>query len=204
MAFDRILDWLPLVVLIGMMTTSRVRAYWMYRRGIRAIIVDWRRPVKDLLYDTLIIAVFLFWFCLLVAEAWPLSLDWLPDWLAERIFDATAAKIAGVALLFAAPILFAAALASMGTSWRIGIDQRAPGPLVTTGLFAWVRNPIYVAVYLLFVGTVLIHGRVVFLLLAAVLILLVHGVVRREERFLAKQYGDEFRDYCRRVGRYGL
>ena len=52
------------------------------------------------------------------------------------------------------------------------------------------------------VGTLLIHGRVIFFLLGAAFMLLIHGIVLREERFLAERFGDDFRAYCRRVGRY--
>lgn len=203
MSFARLLPWLPVLLLIAMMTMSRVRALAMYRRGIRAIIVDWHRPRKEIAYDTLIIVVFLLWFYLLVAEAWPLSLAWLPEALTYKLVNSLPAKLVGAALLAAAPIVFAAALYSMSTSWRIGIDRIQPGPLVTTGLFAYMRNPIYVAFDMLLVGVFLFHGRGVFLILAAVLGLLVHGVILREERFLARQYGDSFVEYCRRVGRYG-
>ena len=114
------------------------------------------------------------------------------------------AKIAGAALLLAAPVLFVTALWSMGRSWRMGIDTMLPGPLVPAGLFAWMRNPMYLAFYLVIAGTMLVHGRVIFLVTGAVLALMIHGVVLREERFLARQYGAAFRDYCQRVGRYGF
>jgi protein-S-isoprenylcysteine O-methyltransferase Ste14 len=73
---------------------------------------------------------------------------------------------------------------------------------VTTGLFAWARNPVYTAFDLAFVGTALLHGRVIVLLLAAMLIALLHGIIRREERFLEQRHGDAFRAYAARVGRY--
>jgi protein-S-isoprenylcysteine O-methyltransferase Ste14 len=73
---------------------------------------------------------------------------------------------------------------------------------VTTGLFAWARHPVYTAFDLAFVGTALLHGRVIFLLLAAMLIALLHGIIRREERFLEQRHGDAFRAYAARVGRY--
>jgi protein-S-isoprenylcysteine O-methyltransferase Ste14 len=59
-----------------------------------------------------------------------------------------------------------------------------------------------VAFDLLYVGTFLLNGRLIFLLLASVWIPLLHLLMRREERFLVRLYGDAYRDYCDRVGRY--
>ena len=201
-ALECVFVWLPLVMLAVMFIAGRLRALVMRRRGMRAIIVDVRRPLTEQLYDTLMIGVVLVWFYLLVAEAWPLSLDWMPDWLTAKIIDSLLVRLVGAALVVVAPVLYAAALVSMGTSWRIGIDQEKPGPLVTAGLFGWTRNPIYTAFDLAFLGTLLIHGRVISLLLAMTLIVLLHGIIRREERFLEARYGDAFRAYRTRAGRY--
>src|SRR5262245_48567259 len=119
MLLDRVLDWLPLVVLAATLSTAKVRAWLLKRRGVRVVIVDWRRPPGELLYDTLIIAVSLCWIYLLLAEAWPLSLAWLPDWLTRKIIDALPLRLIGAAMLLTAPILFGASLRSFATSWRI-------------------------------------------------------------------------------------
>ena len=202
MPLDRLLLWLPLAVLGALLVIARLRALAMRRRGLRVMVDDHERPLADRIYDALLVAVFLFWVVLLLAEAVPLSLDWLPDWLAMRLVDVLALKLFGAALLIAAPVLFAAALRGMDASWRMGIDRQSPGPLVTTGLFARSRNPIYTAFDLIFLGAFLLHGRVIFLLLAVALALLLHGIIRREERFLAAHFGDEFGAYCNRAGRY--
>jgi protein-S-isoprenylcysteine O-methyltransferase Ste14 len=202
MYLTAVLRWLPLVTLLAMMFAAKVRAAIMQRRGLRVIVVDWDRPRRDLLYDTLVIAVALFWIYLLLAEAWPLSLGWLPDCLTRKIVDATLSKIVGAVLVLAAPLLFAAALQSLGESWRMGIDREQPGPLVASGLYAWSRNPIYAAFFLVIVGAWLIHGRVVVVLFGAALMLLIHGVALREELFLAELLGDFFQAYRQRVGRY--
>jgi protein-S-isoprenylcysteine O-methyltransferase Ste14 len=199
---DRILAWLPLITLLAMMFAAKVRAAIMQRRGLRVIIVDWDRPLRELLNDTLVIALASFWIYLLFAEAWPLSLNWLPDWLTKRIVDATPLKIIGAMLVLAAPLLFAAALRALGESWRMGIDRDQPGPLVAGGLYSWSRNPIYAAFFLLIVGACLIHGRIIVLLVGAALMLLIHGVALREERFLVERFGEDFRSYCQLVGRY--
>ncbi|HEY3394573.1 MAG TPA: isoprenylcysteine carboxylmethyltransferase family protein [Lacipirellulaceae bacterium] len=197
-----VLRWLPLVVLGAMLIISRLQVRAMRRRGLRVMVVDRERPARQMIYDSLIVAVFLFWFYLLVAEALSLPLAWLPDWFASRPLDALPLKIAGAILLVAVPLAFAAAIRAMDASWRMGIDRNEPGPLVTTGLFAYSRNPIYMAFDMMFVAAFLIHGRIIFLIVAAAFILLLHGVILREERFLAGRFGDEFRDYCNRVGRY--
>jgi protein-S-isoprenylcysteine O-methyltransferase Ste14 len=202
MSLNDILRWLPLVTLAVMLLAAKVRAFVMQRRGLRVMVVDWDRPLNELIYDTLLIVVALCWIFLLVAEAWPLSLAWLPDWLTTQIVARLPAKVIGAVLVLIAPALFAAALRSLGESWRMGIDSEQPGPLVTSGLFAWSRNPIYLAFDLLIIGAFLIHDRVIFLLLGAALVLFVHGIVLREERFLASRFGEEFRAYYRRVGRY--
>jgi protein-S-isoprenylcysteine O-methyltransferase Ste14 len=199
---DYFFRWLPMAVLAGMMAVAKLRAWIMHRRGLRVVVVDLHRPKSEMLHDSLVIAVAAFWFYLLIAEAWPLSLTWLPDPLTRKLLDAVSVRIVGMAMLILAPVLYAAALGAMSTSWRIGIDRQQPGPLVTSGVFAWSRNPIYAAFDLVVCGTILIHGRVVFLLVGAIFMLLIHGVVLREERFLADRFGDEFQRYRRRVGRY--
>jgi protein-S-isoprenylcysteine O-methyltransferase Ste14 len=186
-----------------MMTASKLRAFAMQRRGLRVIVVDWQRPLKDVLVDSLLIIVALPWLYFLVAEPLALSLAWLPNWLTTKLVDSLPVKVMGAVLILAAPVLFTAALRSMGTSWRIGIDREQPGPLVTGGLFAWSRNPIYLAFDLVAIGAFLIHGRVIFLILGAAIVLLIHAVVLREERFLEADYGEAFRNYRKRVGRYG-
>jgi protein-S-isoprenylcysteine O-methyltransferase Ste14 len=201
-SLNDILRWLPLVTLAVMLLAAKVRAFIMQRRGLRVMVVDWDRPLNELIYDTLLIVVALCWIFLLVAEAWPLSLAWLPGWLTTQIVARLPAKVIGAVLVLTAPALFAAALRSLGASWRMGIDSEQPGPLVTSGLFAWSRNPIYLAFDLLIIGAFLIHGRVIFLLLGVALVLFVHGIVLREERFLASRFGEEFRAYYQRVGRY--
>ncbi len=80
--------------------------------------------------------------------------------------------------------------------------RRTPGPLVTGGVFAWTRNPIYVSFELFVLGTFLVLGRLSFLAIAAVMGVLLDDQIRREERFLAEAHGAPYREYCARVGRY--
>ncbi len=42
---------------------------------------------------------------------------------------------------------------SIGNLWRLGIDEKYPGKLVTKGIYAFTRNPIYLFFHLYFLGT---------------------------------------------------
>lgn len=97
---------------------------------------------------------------------------------------------AGVALWCAA--MFAAKLPKV----------YAESGLVTTGVFAVVRNPIYTAFMLACTGVTLIFGNVccfpMFLVYWALLTVLVK---RTEEPWLTKQFGSAYTAYCARTNR---
>ena len=56
--------------------------------------------------------------------------------------------------------------------------------------------------FTLVIGVFLIQGRLIFLALAAFLIGTLHDQILHEERFLRRVYGNAYRDYRARVGRY--
>jgi len=96
----------------------------------------------------------------------------------------------------------AASLVSFGRSFRVGIDVDAPDQLVTTGIFAYSRNPIYVGFFLVLVGQILVFPNWVPLVYLAAGTWLFHRQVLREEQFMRQQYGDQYAAYCQRVRRY--
>jgi len=75
--------------------------------------------------------------------------------------------------------------------------------LVTTGVFAINRNPMYLGMTLLSLGAAIILGSATpFALVAILFVLLDHNFVGPEERALAETFGDEWYSYCRRVRRW--
>lgn len=75
--------------------------------------------------------------------------------------------------------------------------------VVTRGPFRITRNPLYVGLYLVYLGIVLMLNTAWGLVLFGMLVLVMHyGVIRREERYLTEKFGDAYRDYCTRVRRY--
>lgn len=77
--------------------------------------------------------------------------------------------------------------------------------LVTTGVYARVRNPMYLGLVLILAAIALAAASEGTLLATlAVAPVLHYGVVRREERYLARLFGSAYARYRARVPRWGL
>ena len=94
------------------------------------------------------------------------------------------------------------ALIAFGNSWRIGIDEKSADALVTNGIFALSRNPIFAFIDLYFIGTFLINGTLVFLVFAVVTVLALHYQILQEEKFLLSKYCQAYQVYRLQAGRY--
>jgi protein-S-isoprenylcysteine O-methyltransferase Ste14 len=113
-----------------------------------------------------------------------------------------ALQAAGIALLAGGLALFAVAELQMGASWRIGIEEGARPGLVTHGLYAWSRNPIYVGLLTTLAGyAALLPTRLSLVLLMCGAVGL-RVQVAAEEAYLLRTYGCDFRCYRARVGRF--
>jgi protein-S-isoprenylcysteine O-methyltransferase Ste14 len=89
---------------------------------------------------------------------------------------------------------------SSGTSI---VPVRPTAALVTEGPYRFTRNPMYLGLLLLYVGVACGLGLVWPLALAPVLVWVIgSAVIRREERYLTRKFGDTYRQYQTRVRRW--
>jgi protein-S-isoprenylcysteine O-methyltransferase Ste14 len=83
------------------------------------------------------------------------------------------------------------------------IPHRPATQLVSHGPYRFTRNPMYLGLTVAYVGlAVLMNSAWVLILLPMVHWSLWLLVVRREERYLLAEFGEEYADYCRRVKRF--
>jgi len=108
----------------------------------------------------------------------------------------------GVLFCFSGLSLLLWSLVSFGQSFRVGIDTEHPDKLITTGVFALSRNPIYLAFALILLGPFLIFPNWILPVYLSAGIWLFHRQVLREEEYLKGHYGEEYAAYCGRVRRY--
>jgi protein-S-isoprenylcysteine O-methyltransferase Ste14 len=92
---------------------------------------------------------------------------------------------------------------SMGTSWRIGVQQDERTLLVSGGPFRLVRNPIYIAIATFSVGLFLLTPSTLGIVAVAGLVAAIQIEVRLvEEPYLRRMHGAAYDEYCRQVGRF--
>ena len=104
--------------------------------------------------------------------------------------------IAGVAIAFSGR----RALMRRGTNVN---PFRPSTALATAGIYRYTRNPMYAGITLVLIGAGIIFALDwVFLLLFPGLVTLHFGVVRHEEEYLVRKFGDEYRRYQAQVPRY--
>lgn len=75
--------------------------------------------------------------------------------------------------------------------------------IVTSGPFRVTRNPMYVAMAVGWIGVVLATRNGWYLAFYPILLAIMHwGVIRREERYLERKFGETYTEYRRGVRRY--
>lgn len=105
-------------------------------------------------------------------------------------------QIAGFAIAATAFLLLVLARIQLGSAFSV---QAKASTLVTTGLYARIRNPIYVFGGLMIAGGIVWLDRPWWLLVFVVLIPLQAFRVRREERVLEARFGEAYREYKRQT-----
>jgi protein-S-isoprenylcysteine O-methyltransferase Ste14 len=117
--------------------------------------------------------------------------------------DGTGLHVIGIALAGAAGLVVFLAQLGMGESWRIGVSEDQRTDLVTGGWFSLVRNPIYSAMILGWLGFALMVPTWLGFAAAAVVAVGLELQVRAvEEPYLSRAHGDAFRKYASGVGRF--
>jgi protein-S-isoprenylcysteine O-methyltransferase Ste14 len=114
-----------------------------------------------------------------------------------------AVQVVGLVMALAGFAATLAAQTGMGTSWRIGVDPGERTDLVTSGVFAHVRNPIFTAMALAQLGVVLMVPTWVSALALVALVAGVQMQVRAvEEPYLRAVHGAAYDAYAARTGRF--
>ncbi|MFV2196460.1 methyltransferase family protein [Nocardiopsis sp. LOL_012] len=109
----------------------------------------------------------------------------------------------GIAAMTAGLVLVLASQKAMGASWRVGVEEGEHTDLVTGGVFAWVRNPVFTGMGVLLVGMAAAVPTVLSLATLTAFTAAVQIQVRAvEEPHLLRTHGGAYAAYAARTGRF--
>ncbi|MEE9247515.1 MAG: isoprenylcysteine carboxylmethyltransferase family protein [Dehalococcoidia bacterium] len=114
-----------------------------------------------------------------------------------------------VQLAIGPPIIGIAGLLALSSVWAMEKMGTAVSPnepttdIVTQGPFRFCRNPMYLALTIVYVGIALsVNALWVLVLVPVALVVISLGVIKREERYLERKFGEEYLGYKARVRRW--
>lgn len=142
----------------------------------------------------------------LIAIVLGLLLDWLlPAYLLSVLLSWGTRILLGVELMAAGVALVIVAERAFRTAGTEVKPWKPSTAVVTTGIFGWLRNPMYVGGTAFVLGLAILLASDWMVVMTAVLAIVLHfGVVKREERYLAARFGEPYMRYLNTVPRYGL
>ncbi|RJT27255.1 isoprenylcysteine carboxylmethyltransferase family protein [Mesorhizobium waimense] len=111
--------------------------------------------------------------------------------------------IVGGSLILIGLVLFAAGVRNFSRAATPLPTNQPARVLVTTGIYRWTRNPIYLGFFLVYGGIgIAAQSPWVLILTLPLAIAVRYGVVAREEVYLERRFDDAYLDYKRRVRRW--
>lgn len=107
------------------------------------------------------------------------------------------------ALILIGLVLFAAGVRDFSRAATPLPTNQPARVLVTTGIYRWMRNPIYLGFFLVYGGIgVALRSPSILILTLPLAVAVRYGVIAREEAYLERRFGDTYRDYKTRVRRW--
>jgi len=165
--------------------------FWLVE-GLRAKAAEKREPPGERLAHILLMTVA---FYLVFPRNPPIGR------LNERMFPSEPWRVAlGVALTFAGVAFAMWARHHIGQFWSARVSIVSEHKLIRSGPYARIRHPIYTGMLLALVGTGLVVNRYRVILGLAMALIGFTRKAKKEEGFLAAQFGEAFEEHRRHTG----
>ena len=183
------------VLLIGFLVVLPIAAYYRLKSQATGEKLD-RRQEGLFMLATLRPAGLALWLGLIAYMINPSWMAWssvpLPEWL----------RWTGVGIFALAGGLLFWTFRSLGSNLTDTVVTRRAPTLVTHGPYRWVRHPFYDCAALLVVATSLVASNWFLMLTGGLVLVLLVVRTRTEEEKLLARFGDAYRRYRERTGRF--
>ena len=85
----------------------------------------------------------------------------------------------------------------LGRNWSSAIQKVEGQQVIKSGPYRYIRNPIYSGMLLGFISTAFINGSIAGLIGLALILTSFLIKIHKEQAFLVREFGDEYREYMR-------
>ena len=183
-----------IAALLSIVAFFAIRLYYRLRTGTLRLDAPSSRESK-------IIKMFLpIW-----GVVWLGMFIWLinPDWMSWSMLAMPEwVRWTGALIVVAALALLIWVHQTLSMSFSGTLEIREQHKLVTTGPYQWVRHPMYTAIFLWALGASLITSNWFIFLFPLAFALFFILRVPNEEKMMIETFGDEYREYMKRTGRF--
>lgn len=130
----------------------------------------------------------------------------LVTWVGDSFFLHKTTVLSGsipLLLRLGVMALFLAAAGLLSKSGHVVVSrEQRPSTVVSTGAFRYVRHPLYLGSILSYTGVTISTTSLMSLALLVVIFVFYNYIATYEERLLEIRFGEEYRGYKRRTGKW--
>jgi protein-S-isoprenylcysteine O-methyltransferase Ste14 len=195
-------DTFPFISFLVLIALISGRVVFLKRKGIN-VSSDSGKKNKPIIFLYFAFSlILLLWLFELTKPVFHISIFVLPEVITKPLIESDSMKIAGVLVTGFALALLTLTLLHFRNSFRFGLDEKNRGELITTGVFAFSRNPFFLSLDIYFVGIAILLPNLFFIGFGILTLGSIHFFILKEEKFMQSVYGGEYLEYQRKVRRY--
>jgi protein-S-isoprenylcysteine O-methyltransferase Ste14 len=129
--------------------------------------------------------------------------DFAGAWLARPVFSANSLLLLTCVVVTILGLLFAVwARLTLGSNWSGTVTIKTNHQLIRRGPYRWIRHPIYTGMLAALLATAIAQGLLSGLVGFAFASLALYRKARREEKFLAQEFGEGFTEHRQHTGMF--
>jgi protein-S-isoprenylcysteine O-methyltransferase Ste14 len=176
------------------------RTVLLYKKGIKVWVIGAStKKLFEIILENILFPTLLLWSIFIIITALHVN---LPVVISNILIKIIWIKYIGMVFCYIGLIIFLWALISFGKAWRIGIEENNSNELITSGIFKYSRNPVFLFMDLYFMGIMLIYPNVVFIIITICAAIGIHLQILREEIFLLNKFSKNYIEYKNKTRRY--
>ena len=195
-------ETVPFISCLILVAILSFRMLFLQKKGIRLRSKQRKKKKSSRFLFPFFGLIFLLWLFEITQAAFNFSFSALPKIFTQKLLESSFTGFSGTILIFLSLTALIITLIHFNSSLRFGLDENNKGKLITNGIFSVSRNPFFVSLELYFMGVTLILPNVFLLVFTLAAFAGIHFFILKEERFLTKNYGNEYLKYQQKTRRY--